>query len=58
VGGGEFSWHRIERGGIAADVVLDDMDPTVRRFLIAAARKLGMDAIDETDHIHLEPADQ
>jgi hypothetical protein len=56
VGGTSRSWHRLERGMMAVDVVLDlQQHPGQRRDLVSHARLLGFDAIDEGDHIHLEP---
>jgi len=53
VGGGEASYHRIRRGMLAVDLVLDDM--TQSKLLVEAGRKLGLDMIDEGDHVHAEP---
>ena len=58
VGGGQSSWHRLERGAVACDIVLDDMSQGFREMFCVQARQLGMDAVDEVDHIHLEPSDQ
>jgi len=51
VGGGKFSWHLI---GLAVDIVLDSMTYRSRKGCVGFARRIGLDAVDETDHIHLE----
>ena len=51
VGGSGESFHLC---GLGVDCVLDipdDQDPFIKR-----ARRLGLDAIFEGDHIHLEPS--
>lgn len=49
VGGHERSNHIV---GFGADLVPDD--PAAKAALVAAARKLNLDAIDEGDHVHIE----
>lgn len=49
VGGHERSNHIV---GFGADLVPDD--PAAKPALVAAAWKLGLDAIDEGDHVHIE----
>lgn len=56
VGGSSRSYHRLRRGGRGCDVVLDEMSPAALGAFGEAARQCGLDAIDEGDHIHLEPA--
>ena len=51
VGGNVESFHRC---GLGLDCVLDL--PTSKEHFIKRARKLGLDAIDEGDHVHLEPS--
>lgn len=60
------SWHRTPKRnaaigghpesrhlwGMAVDVVPDAADDRPR--IIAAARRLGLDAVEEGDHIHIE----
>lgn len=51
VGGNVESFHLC---GLGIDCVVDnsaDKGPFIKR-----ARRLGLDAVDEGDHIHLEPA--
>lgn len=55
VGGVPTSWHRIERGGLGADLVPDSNTHTVRANLMIDARRLGFRALDEDDHVHLQP---
>lgn len=50
-GGVTDSWHL---DGLAADITPDD--PARKSFLIVDAVKLGMDAIDEGNHVHIEPS--
>ena len=50
VGGVQTSWHRV---GMGADVVLDsefDKGPCIQH-----ADRLGLLALDEGDHLHLQP---
>lgn len=47
VGGDPFSWHQI---GAALDIVSDHPD-----IIVYAAQHAGLDAIDEGDHVHIEP---
>ena len=49
VGGAPGSRHLL---GMACDLVPDD--PLEKPAIIAAARRVGLDAIDEGDHIHIE----
>lgn len=49
VGGSPTSFH-LE--GLGADLVPDD--PADRPAIIATARSLGLQAVDEGDHIHVE----
>jgi len=51
VGGSPRSKHLM---GIAADVVLDDMALIYRDGFVHAAKKVGLSALDEADHIHLQ----
>ena len=51
VGGGRASWHL---AGLAVDIVLDDMSSASRELCVVRAKRIGLDAFDETDHIHLE----
>ena len=53
VGGKSNSYHLV---GLGIDVVLDI--PIHKDSFIKEARRLGLDAIDEGDHVHLEPADK
>lgn len=53
VGGLTSSYHLV---GLGLDVVLDVS--THKDSFIKDARRLGLDAIDEGDHVHLEPADK
>ena len=50
-GGVPDSWHL---DGLAADITTDD--PSRKPFLIVDAAKLGLDAIDEGNHVHIEPS--
>lgn len=50
VGGGENSYHL---KGMAGDFVVPEQN---RYLFMKEARAMGLDAIDEGDHIHLEPA--
>jgi len=49
VGGHPMSYHMI---GLAADAVTDDQDGKIQ--LILEARALGLIAIDEDDHVHIQ----
>lgn len=49
VGGLVNSYHLF---GLAVDVVLDN--PADKGRFIKAAKQLGLDAIDEGDHVHVE----
>ena len=49
--GGAARSHHLD--GTAVDLVLDDK--TQAPALIAAAAALGINAIDEKDHLHLQP---
>ena len=49
VGGVVNSYHLF---GLAVDVVLDN--PADKGRFIKAAQQLGLDAIDEGDHVHVE----
>ena len=49
VGGIAASYHLL---GLAVDVVLDN--PADNARFISAAKQIGLDAIDEGDHVHLE----
>ena len=49
VGGLATSYHLL---GLAVDVVLDN--PADKARFIKEAKRLGFDAIDEGDHVHLE----
>ena len=49
VGGHARSCHLV---GFGADLVPDD--PAVKPALLTAARGLGLDAIDEGHHVHIE----
>jgi uncharacterized protein YcbK (DUF882 family) len=51
VGGSKASWHL---AGLAVDIVLDEMEESNRISMVQRARRIGLDAIDEIDHIHLE----
>ena len=51
VGGNAESYHLC---GLGIDCILDV--PTSKESLIRRARKLGLDAVDEGDHVHLEPS--
>ena len=51
VGGNAESFHLC---GLGADCVLDLPDD--QDLLVKRARRLGLDAIVEGDHIHLEPS--
>ena len=51
VGGGGASWHL---AGLAVDIVLDDMSSASRELCVVRAKRIGLEAFDETDHIHLE----
>lgn len=55
VGGVDKSYHRLERGGMAVDIVLDSMNVANRTEFVVASRCLGFRALDEGDHIHLQP---
>lgn len=50
IGGNAEGFHLC---GLAVDAVLDT--PTHKESLMKRARRLGLDAIDEGDHVHLEP---
>lgn len=50
VGGVETSWHVL---GMACDVVAETVLDTER--IAKFAPKLGLEVIDETTHLHLEP---
>jgi len=50
VGGKAHSWHL---DGLGADVVPDD--PARKPFIILTAARLGLQAIDEGAHVHIEP---
>lgn len=51
VGGDPHSFHLL---GLAVDCVLDN--PADNDAFIRRARRLVLDAVDEGDHIHLEPS--
>lgn len=51
VGGAATSKHRI---GWADDLVPDDMSKASRLAVVKTARALGMIAVDEGDHIHIQ----
>jgi hypothetical protein len=59
VGGAEHSRHQLIAsdatwtGGMAADLVPDVNTSESRAAVAAAARKLGLRAIDESDHVHI-----
>lgn len=48
-GGAAESLHL---AGLAVDIVLDT--PTYKEFLLKRARRYGLVAIDEGDHVHLQ----
>lgn len=50
VGGKGDSFHL---AGLGIDIVLDN--PGDNRRLIARAKRYNLDAVDEGDHVHLEP---
>jgi len=54
VGGSPGSRHRLVRGGKAADVVPDENTPARRKQVFEYAVELGLWALDETDHVHLD----
>jgi len=66
VGGSDRSWHCWARGGLARDVVVEfDFDWAFRQsgadrgpmeVFLHSASNLGLDAVDEGDHVHLEPS--
>ena len=49
VGGLATSYHL---SGLAVDIILDN--PADKARFIKAAKRLGLDAIDEGDHVHVE----
>ncbi len=51
VGGADESRHQIPYGGKALDLVLDDTNR--KDELAEAARKLGLFALVESDHVHV-----
>ena len=51
VGGHPSSKHML---GTGLDVVLDDTGPVARDAFVAEARKLGLVAVVEDDHIHIQ----
>ena len=55
VGGHPKSWHRLERGALGVDVVPDTRTPAKRAEVARAARRLGLHAVVESDHVHLQP---
>lgn len=52
VGGKSSSYHLL---GLGVDCLLDA--PTYKDSFIKDAKRLGLDAVDEGDHVHLEPSD-
>lgn len=55
VGGSPASKHRLEAGGWAADLALDSQgDTEASQRLVDDARRLGLWAVDEGDHVHLQ----
>jgi hypothetical protein len=53
VGGAPQSRHLVRFGGKAADVVPDDNSSAARGLVVRDARKLGLTALDESDHVHI-----
>lgn len=68
VGGSEKSYHRWSRGGLAADLVVEfNFDWVLKEsstergpmeVFLQQCWLWGLDAIDEGDHVHVEPADE
>lgn len=55
VGGVENSYHRLSRGGLAEDIVLNRMTQAKKMAFVSDALTLGIRALDEGDHIHCQP---
>lgn len=53
VGGVDDSYHLLERGALGWDLVPDN--PADQEPLAAAARRCGLKALVEGDHVHLQP---
>ena len=53
VGGVERSRHMVANGGMARDLILDEPNAENRFSLVTSAKKLGLFALDEGDHIHV-----
>lgn len=49
--GHQFSKHL---KGLARDLVPDVNTPEMRRIVVDAARRLGLGALDEGDHVHVQ----
>lgn len=54
VGGHVQSRHLVSRGGMATDLVLDDMSDAARSALVDDAIALGLLPLDEADHVHIQ----
>lgn len=54
VGGNRNSKHKLEFGCMAADLVPDEMWPSVREEMVETAKKFGLWAKDEEDHVHVQ----
>ena len=55
VRGSSASKHRLPSGSWAADLVLDDQENQIgRESLVNDAHQLGLWALDEGDHVHVQ----
>lgn len=54
VGGKPNSCHMLANGGRGCDLVPDDNTLEHRVAVVAAAHKLSLQALDETDHVHVQ----
>jgi hypothetical protein len=55
VGGAKRSRHLLQYGkGLARDLVPDDNTVAVRQALVREAKRRGLWALDEGDHVHVD----
>lgn len=68
VGGSDSSWHRWARGALARDLVVEfnydwsfrqsQQDRGPMEVFLEQCWLWGLDAVDEGDHVHVEPANE